>query len=97
MNERDKLLRKFIKSKQENDWCTYKKKRNYCNNQLRISKAKYNQEQLNQHELNPKRFWSALKRIFPAKVSASVPKNNNRKELAMLLVNGFLPLLETKK
>ena len=77
MNERDKILRKARKTNLENDWLLYKKLRNRCNNLLRQAKSKYHQDQLNENKLNPKRFWDALKKIFPTKQSSSVPKTNN--------------------
>ena len=82
MNERDNLLRKAKKSNLESDKLLYKNSRNRCNNLLRQAKSKYHQDQLNENNLNPKRFWDTLKKIFPTKQKTNVPKSNNRASLA---------------
>jgi len=97
MNERDKMLRKAKKSNKEIDRSTYKKLRNRCNNQLRQSKSKYHQNQLNENELSPKRFWDTLKKIFPTKQSTSVPKTNNRKQLTETFSNWFASVVKKLK
>jgi hypothetical protein len=71
MNNRDKALRKARRSKNENDWNFYKTLRNHCNNLLRYAKSKYNKTLLNNNYDNPRRFWSAIKKIFPTKHTAN--------------------------
>ena len=71
MNNRDKALRKARRTGDESDWNIYKKLRNQCNNFLRYAKSKFNKKLLEDNCKNSRKFWSAIKRIFPTKHSAS--------------------------
>ena len=76
---RDKALRKARRSKDENDWKVYKTLRNHCNNLLRYAKSKYNKDLLNKNRYSPRRFWKAIKNIFPTKhtTNTTFSKHNN--------------------
>jgi hypothetical protein len=67
LNQRDRILRKARKTGKENDWSTYKRLRNSCNNQIKCAKYKYNKNLLSENSENPKKFWKALKDIIPTK------------------------------
>ena len=67
MNDRDKLLSKARKSKNEADWVAYKRLRNYCTNLIKRSKASFHRNLLSENIRNPRKFWSTIKTIFPSK------------------------------
>lgn len=67
MNNRDKLLRKFRKSKSNQDWVAYKHLRNTCTNLIRRAKSDYYRNLLTEHKTNPQSFWKTIKKIFPGK------------------------------
>ena len=81
MNDRDSLLRKARKSKHKNDWTAYKRLRNFCINSVKRSKAKFHKNLVDENTLNPRKFWSVIKSIFPTKgiKSKDFTKNSNRK------------------
>jgi len=65
INERDKLLRKARKSKNETDWAVYRRLRNFCTNLVKRSKANFHRNLLAENVGNPRKFWSTIKTIFP--------------------------------
>ena len=67
MNQRDKLRRKARKSKAEEDWNLYKKKKNSCTNLVKRTKDRYHQEELFENKNNPSKFWDNIKKVFPNK------------------------------
>ena len=67
MIDRDCLLIKTRKNKLENDFTTYKVKRNEVNICLRKAKSKYYQNLLDENIRSPDRFWKVIKRIYPAR------------------------------
>ena len=67
MNDRDKLHRKFRKSRSDLDSQSYKKQRNKVNIMVRKAKSNYYRNLLTESSRDPKRFWNTLKRIFPTK------------------------------
>ena len=67
MNNRDKLLRKARKSKNDHDWKSYKRLKNTCTNSIRKARNDYHKDLLLEHSQDPKRFWSQIKQIFPCK------------------------------
>eukprot|EP00794_Sanderia_malayensis_P004093 gene4093-4647_t len=72
MNERDKVLRKFRKTKAEVDQAAYKEKRNAVNVAMRKAKSSYHRKLLSENAGNPNRFWRTIRSIYPSK-----PKNSN--------------------
>ena len=72
MNERDKVLRKFRKTRAESDQAAYKEKRNAVNVAVRKAKSSYHRKLLSENAGNPNRFWRTIKSIYPSK-----PKNSN--------------------
>ena len=57
MNDRDKLLRKACKSKNEADWVAYKRLlRNYCTNLIKRSKASFHRNLLAENTGNPHKY-----------------------------------------
>ena len=92
MNDRDKILRKARKSKNSNDWERYRKLRNKCNTMLKAAKSKYYKDTLDEHSLNPKKFWKTLKEIFPSKskgISFSSIETDSNKIKANIFCNYF--------
>ena len=79
LNERDRVLHKAQKSGKTDDWNSYKKMRNKCNNLLKKSKATYHKNLLRENRLNPKGFWNSVKQIFPTK--SSKDSNNSNDEI----------------
>ena len=81
MVDRDRLLRKARKSKLDSDCCFYKRARNYCNGKIRESKCKYYKNLIEENKSNPRKFWDAIKTIFPTKSKASLsPMNKGKSE-----------------
>ena len=72
MNERDKVLHKFCKTRAENDQAAYKEKRNAVNVAVRKAKSSYHRKLLSENAGNPNRFWRTIKSIYPSK-----PNNSN--------------------
>ena len=67
VNQRDRLLRKFRKTKCTYDWKSFTRKRNYVNNLIHRSKKTYYQKLLNENALKPDLFWKAINQIYPTK------------------------------
>ena len=67
MNARDKLMRKARKTKNELDWDSYRRKRNFVNNEIKRSKRTYYKIKLQENANKPEKFWKFIKEIFPTK------------------------------
>ena len=76
LNERDRVLRKARQCGKTDDWKSYKKLRNKCNNLLKKTKAQYHKDLLHENRLDPKSFWNSIKQIFPTKTSKDNTSNN---------------------
>ena len=63
MNKRDKLQRKFRKSRSTNDFDEYKKQRNKVNVTVRKAKCQFNKDLLQETANDPSGFWESLKRF----------------------------------
>ena len=61
---RDKLKRKAIISKQENDWVNYKKLRNETNMQLKQAKQDYYSNKITNAGQNPKNAWKTINHLL---------------------------------
>ena len=68
MNNRDKILRKARKSKNRNDWKSYKKLRNKCNNTLKAAKIKYHKKSSRRTLIKSKNVLENYKRGLPKSV-----------------------------
>ncbi|CAB4015644.1 Hypothetical predicted protein [Paramuricea clavata] len=77
MNKRNQLLRRARKSNDESIWREYKKQRNKCNNDVKKAKASYHHRVLNDTRLNPRKFWKAIKSIFPSKPNSANSTSNH--------------------
>ena len=75
MNNRDKLYRKFRKSRTESNSKSYKSQRNKVNVLVRKAKKEYFQNLLRESTNDPSRFWKILKKIFPTKNIVSGAKS----------------------
>ena len=88
MNNRDKLHRKFLKTKSVNDFNSYKTQRNKVNILVRKAKNKHFISLITESTKDPKRFWKILKAIFPTKEIVSNAKS--------FFINGKLTSNPTK-
>ena len=75
MNTRDQLLRKARKSNVDDDWSLYRRIRNQCTNKIRKAKANFHRNLLQEYTVEPKKFWSVIKSLFPTK--STVSENSN--------------------
>ena len=80
MDNRDKLHRKAQKSRKLADIKEYKKRRNIYNNKIRKAKANYHRELNDQNLFNPRKFWNAIKIIFPTKTKKVCSSLCNKKD-----------------
>ena len=93
MNDRDGLLRKARKSKNNDDWKNYKAMKNHTNNSINRAKTRYHKELLKENISKPETFWKHIKTLFPTKSVGLSPKSiiiddcqiTNESEIA----NGF--------
>ena len=97
MNNRDKLMRKAKKSRNDEDWLAYKQSRNRCNNLLRRAKANFHREQFNEHSTNPKRFWECIKKVFPTKEKLPPPNTKDNLSLAKKFSTWFASVVTDLK
>ena len=67
MNDRDKLLRKSRRTKDQLDISQYKRKRNEVNIAIRKARSSYHKNMLKENSGNPNKFWKSLKTIYPTK------------------------------
>jgi hypothetical protein len=99
MIDRDRMLRKARKTKEERHWSLYKKLRNSCNNKLRFAKSSYQKDLLNQNAGNPKKFWSTIKSIFPNKSARTTLNVNSarQQEKANIFSKYFASIVRSAK
>eukprot|EP00794_Sanderia_malayensis_P008222 gene8222-9102_t len=81
MNDRDKLLRRSRRTRKEPDISAYKRKRNEVKIAVKRAKSDYHKKLLKEGANDPKKFWRALKSIYPTKV-------NEREAMKTLDVDG---------
>ena len=67
MNNRDYHLRKTRRTRAEVNWSMYKRLPNRVNCLIDKAKQSYNKNLLIENANDPKRFWKAIKSIFPTK------------------------------
>ena len=77
MRERDRCLRKFTKSKLEQDKISMRKARNLSNLAVKKAKSEYIKEQLETYKNDPKKFWKHIASIIPNKKSIVSQNFNN--------------------
>ena len=80
MNQRDKALRKSRKTNFETDVRAYKDLRNQCNRQLKEAKRKYHQNLINDSRGNAKKFWDAIKKVFPSNSKSQTTDTLNKND-----------------
>ncbi|MEO0684105.1 MAG: reverse transcriptase family protein, partial [Cyanobacteria bacterium J06649_11] len=76
MNKRDQAFRKSRRSKNPNDRQRYKLLRNQCTSRIKKAKSTHHKNILNENANNPKKFWSAIKTIFPGKSTSKIELNS---------------------
>ena len=91
MDNRDNLHRKAQKSRKLANIKDYKKRRNICNNKIRKTKANYHRELIDQNCSSPRKFWNAIKIIFPTKTKKVCSSSCNKKDF----VNKFSVFFST--
>ena len=74
MIQRDKKLKKFMKSKSEADWVMYKQIRNKVNGLVKLNKKKYFHKRIFDCKNNTSELWKCIKEILPAKDKPSLNK-----------------------
>ena len=72
MNDRDTLVRKSRRTKDELDISQYKRKRNEVNISIRKARSSYHKIMLKENSGNKNEYWKSLKTICPIK-SATGP------------------------
>ena len=77
MRERDRCLRKFTKSRLEQDEISMRKARNLSNLAVKNAKSEYIKEQLETYKNDPKKFWKHIASIIPNKKSIVSQNFNN--------------------
>ena len=87
IDNKNRLLRKARKSKKDEDWEEYKHARNKCNSKIKEAKRKYHRQLIESNKANPKKFWDAVKEVFPSKTKLSV--GSITKSESKNLVNEF--------
>ena len=80
MNRRDGFLRRARKLNDDNSWREYKNQRNRCTNLMKKAKRNFHKELLREHKFSPRRFWNAIKSIFPTKSNSSTHKSSDMKK-----------------
>ena len=98
MNDRDKLLLKSRKA--EVDISQYKRKRNEVNIAIRKAKSTYHKNILKESSKNPRKFWKAIKSIYPTKASSgplrhSFDVQGEKTNDAIKVANGFCTFFTT--
>ena len=71
--KRDYLKKKSTSSKNSTLWNAYKKLRNHITSEIRNSKRRYFEEELNKHESNPKEMWKVINKITKGMQSRQTP------------------------
>lgn len=81
--ERDRLY-KLAKTSLNNadDWVKARKIRNYCNSCVKKAKENYVKEHLNNHNNDPKKFWSVIETVW------NPNKNSNSQIFLVNMVTG---------
>ena len=94
MNAPDKIYRKGIKSKNEEDWKQDKLLRNKCNNALLYAKNKYHEELLIKNNLNSCKFLSTIRKLFPKAQPPNTDSHPNKIEKVKLFADWFSSVVE---
>ena len=107
MNERDKLLRKARRTCKEDDWSSYKRKKNFCTNTIRSAKARYHKNMINENANNPRNFWKCIKNVIPNKSTGNTtsapflkddtPINSKEKNKAEIFCSFFSTIANNLK
>ena len=81
--KRDLFLKKFLKDKNHNTWCTYKKWRNRTVHIIKKSKEVCYKNLLTNNIQNPRQLWKILKDILPTNdIVSPITLNINGKEIS---------------
>ena len=81
--KRDVFLKKFLKDKNHDTWCTYKKWRNRTVHIIKKSKEVYYKNLLTNNIQNPRKLWKILKDILPTNdIVSAIILNINGKEIS---------------
>ena len=77
LNKRDRLRRKYCKSKDPLDKETFRIQRNLVNNVVKKAKRNHHKEQLNNDTNNPDKFGDAIKQLYLTKLKKTEAKSFN--------------------
>lgn len=90
---RDQVFRKASRSNREIDWSSYKRQRNKVNSQVTKCKSNYYKELLHDKASSPDKFWSAIKKLYPTKIttgsSAAININGTKTSNTSFIAQGF--------
>ena len=83
IDNKNRLLRKARKTKNDDDWEQYRTARNKCNAKIKEAKRKHHRNLIEENTNNPRKFWDAFKQVFPSKSKISVgsPTKSENKNL----------------
>ena len=73
-------LRRSRKSKKSDDWSSYKRLQNACNNKVQQAKQKYHRNNLSEIVNNTKKFWKIIKDIIPSKPASNTSMSQSEKK-----------------
>ena len=70
MQVRDDTKARARRTGESKDWEDYKAKRNYVNKRVRLAKASYCQQKLEENLTDSKKLWATIKEVLPKKTQA---------------------------
>ena len=99
MNLRDQLLRKARRTNRDIDWSFYKRQRNKVNSQVKKCKSNYYKDLLQDKASSPDKFWSAVKKLYPTKITtgsaAAININGTKTSNTSSIAQGFCDFFST--
>ena len=93
MNLRDQLLRKACRTNREIDWSSYKRQRNKVNSLVKKCASNYYKDLLQVKASSSDKFWSAIKKLYPTKITtgsvAAININRTKMSHTSSIAQGF--------
>ena len=90
--ERDRSLKVYQKSKQENDKKEMRRLRNLVNLSVKNARADFGKDQLKTHKDDPKKFWKELNTLIPnSKTTLNQSFNNIKDENNKIISQDIVP------
>jgi hypothetical protein len=95
MNNRDKLHRKARKTNTSFDWKLYTRIKNRCNNAVKQAKYQYHHNLQNESFNNPKKFWRAIRKVFPKNSMCQTSFHEDTTRNSKTIANNFCEFFST--